>query len=107
MRDFQSPRPPSTIQSATDNRKEREPERQREMKDREKRISRELSPLDHRGEPDVEKKSNRRSLTREHSNNGKSESRSPCLSAVIYPLISEVSSLYNSIATAYTYIQGG
>lgn len=65
-------------------------EREREMKDREKRISRELSPLDHRGgEPDVEKKSNRRSVAREHSGS-KSDSRSPYLSGVIYPLISEV-----------------
>lgn len=60
------------------------------MKDREKRISRELSPLDHRGSDiDVDKKSNRRSVTREHSGN-KSDSRSPYLSGVIYPLISEV-----------------
>lgn len=53
-----------------------------------------FSPLDHRGEPTepVDKKAARRSLTREHSNNvsTKKELRSPCLSGVIYPLISEV-----------------
>lgn len=88
------------MQAPVDNRKERdrdrerERDRDRESKDREKRISRELSPLDHRGDVvgDIEKKSNRRSVTRElSSNGGKSESRSPCLAGVIYPLISEVS----------------
>lgn len=75
-----------------ENRKERgEPDRHREVKDREKRISRELSPLDHRGESEAEKKSNRRPVSREHSNAGnKNDSRSPCLTGVIYPLISEV-----------------
>lgn len=78
---------------SVENRKERgDSERHREVKDREKRISRELSPLDHRGEPEVEKKSNRRPVSREHSNAGsKNDCRSPCLSGVIYPLISEVS----------------
>lgn len=78
----------------TDNRKERS---EREGKDREKRISRELSPLDHRGSsaPEADRKPSRRSSTREHSNNatGKSEQRAPCLSGVIYPLISEVSTI--------------
>lgn len=80
-----------------DNRKERndrDRERERDGKDREKRISRELSPLDHRGSEtqEVDKKGSRRSSTREHSNSssGKTEVRSPCLSGVIYPLISEV-----------------
>lgn len=59
------------------------------MKDREKRISRELSPLDHRGDVEIEKKSNRRSITREHSGS-KNDMRSPYLAGVIYPLISEV-----------------
>lgn len=81
-----------------ESRKERggESDRHREVKDREKRISRELSPLDHRGgEVEVEKKSNRRPVSREHSNAGsKNDCRSPCLSGVIYPLISEVSSNY-------------
>ncbi|EFA04463.1 serine/threonine-protein kinase 26 isoform X1 [Tribolium castaneum] len=72
-----TPSKQSVVQSPSDNRK-----------DREKRISRELSPLDHRGgELEIEKKLNRR---REHSNGGKSDARSPCLSGVIYPLISEL-----------------
>ncbi|KAJ8920782.1 hypothetical protein NQ315_004923 [Exocentrus adspersus] len=84
-------------QSLSDNRKERERERDRDMererdsKDREKRISRELSPLDHRGDLEIEKKSNRRQISREHSNSsGKIESRSPTLSGFIYPLITEL-----------------
>ncbi|KAF2879371.1 hypothetical protein ILUMI_26796 [Ignelater luminosus] len=86
-------RPVATSQSALENKKDRERERDRErdVKDREKRISREVSPLDHRGEPEIEKKSNRRPVSREHSNSGnKPDVRSPCLSGVIYPLISEL-----------------
>jgi serine/threonine-protein kinase 24/25/MST4 len=89
-----SARPQSVVQSPSDNRKERDRdrERERESKDREKRISRELSPLDHRGDAEIEKKSsNRRTGSRDHSNGGKADGRSPCLSAVIYPLMSEVS----------------
>jgi serine/threonine-protein kinase 24/25/MST4 len=81
------------VQSPSDNRKERDRdrERERESKDREKRISRELSPLDHRGDAEIEKKSsNRRTGSRDHSNGGKADGRSPCLSAVIYPLMSEL-----------------
>lgn len=82
-----------------DNRKDsrndlRDREMIRENKEiREKRISRELSPLDHRGERDVdvEKKSARRSSQRDsNSSTTKNDVRSPCLSGVIYPLISEV-----------------
>lgn len=85
------PNPPA------DNRKERD--RERESKERDKRISRELSPLDHRGSETTEttdKKPLRRSLSREHTNsaaNSKNDTRSsntPCLSGVIYPLISEL-----------------
>jgi serine/threonine-protein kinase 24/25/MST4 len=88
-----SARPQSVVQSPSDNRKERDRdrERERESKDREKRISRELSPLDHRGDAEIEKKSsNRRTGSRDHSNGGKADGRSPCLSAVIYPLMSEL-----------------
>lgn len=90
----QSLRPLSSGQvPASNNRKERERERDRETKDLQK-ITREHSPLDHRGEPteSIDKKSTRRSLTREHSNNAssKNELRSPCLLGVIYPLILEV-----------------
>lgn len=84
----QSARPQSVVQSPSDN---RDREKDADSKDRGKRISRELSPLDHRGEPEVEKKPNRRPGGREHSNGGRTDSRSPCLSGVIYPLISEVS----------------
>lgn len=64
-------------------------------------MSRELSPLDHRGnndqstEPIVEKKlSSKRSSdgsnSRDVSNSKSSVPRSQCLSGVIYPLMSEV-----------------
>ncbi|XP_063917989.1 serine/threonine-protein kinase 26-like isoform X1 [Zophobas morio] len=82
-----SARPQSVVQSPSDN---RDREKDADSKDRGKRISRELSPLDHRGEPEVEKKPNRRPGGREHSNGGRTDSRSPCLSGVIYPLISEL-----------------
>ncbi|CAH0556923.1 unnamed protein product [Brassicogethes aeneus] len=96
-----SPKSQTPVQSPTENKKEREREREtrdsyRDSKEREKRISRELSPrelspLDHRGEQEMEKKSNRRSVGREHSSSMKIESRSaPCLSGFIYPLISEL-----------------
>ncbi|XP_018333954.1 serine/threonine-protein kinase 26 [Agrilus planipennis] len=89
--DKATPSSRSSTQSLTDNRKEKERDRERE-KDREKRISRELSPLDHRGDrDDLDKKSNRRPTSREHSNTGvKPDNRSPCLTTVIYPLISEL-----------------
>ncbi|XP_063236278.1 serine/threonine-protein kinase 26 isoform X3 [Bacillus rossius redtenbacheri] len=84
-----------------DNRKDRE----RERDGRDKRSSKEISPLDHRGdlsEP-ADKKSSRRAENEQrgreanantNGNNGTgskpSHSRSPCLSGVIYPLISEL-----------------
>ncbi|XP_056646648.1 serine/threonine-protein kinase 26 isoform X1 [Diorhabda carinulata] len=91
------------VQSSLDNRKdkdrdrekesEREKERERtDIKEKEKRISRELSPLDHRGDSiSAEKKVNRKPGSREHSNySGKIESRAPVLGAFIYPIISEL-----------------
>ncbi|KAJ8975122.1 hypothetical protein NQ317_003604 [Molorchus minor] len=93
------------IQSPSDNRKDKERDRERELererdrdkdrerdiKEREKRISRELSPLDHRGDADIEKKSNRRSGSRELSNSSsKIDGRSSTLSGFIYPLITEL-----------------
>lgn len=98
---FQS-RPHSTAPAApvVDNRKDRDREREWETNDshsREKRISKEIGPLDHRGElsESGEKKSVQRGRdgnTNSNSSSSKpSHVRSPCLSGVIYPLISEVS----------------
>lgn len=82
-----------------DNRKERERERDWEAKEshnREKRLSKEVGPLDHRGElgESGEKKPAQRGQdinTNSNSSSSKpSHVRSPCLSGVIYPLISEL-----------------
>ncbi|CAG9863494.1 unnamed protein product [Phyllotreta striolata] len=76
-----------------DREKESERERERpESKEKDRRISRELSPLDHRGDSlGADKKANRKSISREHSNySGKNESRSPVLGGFIYPLITEL-----------------
>ncbi|XP_021942423.1 serine/threonine-protein kinase 25-like [Zootermopsis nevadensis] len=90
-----------------DNRKDRDRERERETKEahsREKRTSKEMGPLDHRGElgESGEKKPVQRG--RDANTNSSSSSskpshvRSPCLSGVIYPLISELQRrhLYNA-----------
>uniref|UniRef100_A0A6P7G3S0 non-specific serine/threonine protein kinase n=1 Tax=Diabrotica virgifera virgifera TaxID=50390 RepID=A0A6P7G3S0_DIAVI len=87
------------VQSPLDNRKDKDRDREKEadrererertdVKDKEKRISRELSPLDHRGDSiAAEKKANRKSGS---NYSGKIESRSPVLGSFIYPLISEL-----------------
>ncbi|KAG5864330.1 hypothetical protein JTB14_014816 [Gonioctena quinquepunctata] len=110
--------PTGALQSPLDNRKDKDREREKdsdrdrdrerggggggcEAKEKDKRISREPSPLDHRGGDSVgkssstsEKKSqNRKSGSREHSNygGGKIESRpSQALGGFIYPLITEL-----------------
>lgn len=94
----QSSNKSQAVQSTnSDNRKESR--ERRDSLEREKRISKELSPLDHRGngsergavDVEIERKSNRRSLTRENSNStSKIDTLSPCLSSFIYPLISEL-----------------
>ncbi|CAG2053960.1 unnamed protein product, partial [Timema podura] len=100
-----SSRPHTAAPSApVDNRKERDRE-SKELHSRDKRSSKEISPLDHRGDhiESVEKKNARRPESEQQrvrevnsNSNGNSSSgskpthpRSPCLSGVIYPLISE------------------
>lgn len=79
-----------------DNRKDRERDkdterdREHEVKEKDKKLSRELSPSDNLGNAKVDKKLNRISSSREHSNYGGKIERSPALSGFIYPLISEV-----------------
>lgn len=81
----------ASMQTSSDNRIEIERDKNRDGKEKDKRISRELSPLDHRGEPEGEKKTSRRPVSRENSNaSSKNDIRSPFLLSVIYPLISEV-----------------
>jgi hypothetical protein len=98
---FQS-RPHSSAPPApvVDNRKDRDRERDWETNEshsREKRTSKEIGPLDHRGEltESVEKKPVQRGRDGNTNSNSSSSKpghvRSPCLSGVIYPLISEVS----------------
>nr|CAD7589376.1 unnamed protein product [Timema genevievae] len=101
-----SSRPHTAAPSApVDNRKERDRE-SKELHSRDKRSSKEISPLDHRGDhiESVEKKNARRPESEQQrvrevnsNSNGNSSSgskpthpRSPCLSGVIYPLISEL-----------------
>ena len=92
-------RPHSAAPSAplVDNRKDRERERDWEMKEphREKRSSKEMGPLDHRGDlPDTGDKKTPQRVRDGNTNSNSSKPghvRSPCLSGVIYPLISEVS----------------
>lgn len=68
--------------------KEIERDRERDVKDKEKKFQRELSPSDNIGKAD--KKLNRISSSREHSNYSGKIERSPALSGFIYPLITEV-----------------
>ncbi|XP_069684313.1 serine/threonine-protein kinase 26 isoform X3 [Periplaneta americana] len=95
-------RPHSTAPAApvVDNRKDRDRDRDWETKEphsREKRSSKEMGPLDHRGDhgDGGEKKPTQRSRDTNTNSNSNSSGkpshlRSPCLSGVIYPLISEL-----------------
>lgn len=91
---FQSPK--SGLQSPLDNRKDKERDkemerdRERDIKEKEKKLPRELSPSGNLGNTKVDKKLNRISSSREHSNYGGKIERSPNLSGFIYPLITEV-----------------
>ncbi|KAK4879193.1 hypothetical protein RN001_007339 [Aquatica leii] len=64
-------------------------DRDRDLKDREKRIVRDVNFLDNHGDSEIEKKP-RRPVSREHSNSSKFDMRSSCLSNVIYPIISDL-----------------
>lgn len=89
-------RPVPPLQPVIENKIDRDRDRDREIKDREKRIVREVNSLDNHGESETEKKSNRRQVSREHSNSSsKFDTRSSCLSNVIYPLISELQRKYH------------
>ena len=93
-------RPHSAAPAApvVDNRNDRERDWESEEPHREKRSSEEMGPLDHRGDhgESGEKKPVQRGRdvnTNSNSNSSSSKPghiRSPCLSGVIYPLISEV-----------------
>lgn len=70
--------------------KEVERDREHDVKEKEKKFPRELSPSDNIGNAKVDKKLNRISSSRDHSNYGGKIERSPALSGFIYPLITEV-----------------
>lgn len=74
--------------------KEIERDREREVKEKEKKYTRELSPSDNLGNTKVEKKLNRISSSREHSNYSGKIERSSALSGFIYPIITEVCPYY-------------
>lgn len=73
-----------------DNRKDKEIDREREVKEKDKKFTRELSPPDNLGNTKVEKKLNRISSSREHSNYSGKIERSSTLSGFIFPIITEV-----------------
>lgn len=101
---FKSPK--SGLQLPLDNRKDKEREkeierdRERDSKDKEKKLSREL-PSDNLANAKVDKKLNRISSSREHSNYGGKIERSSTHSGFFYPIITEVCMIWDHETTSY------